>query len=104
MAPTSTALFDPPAPGSAPLNLTQIADRFGRTPSQYGGIESYFTAEGLTVSDLDPTRLSITVQGPAADVERAFGTQLWNGTYQGASVRYPSNAPVLPAAIRATES
>ncbi|MCI4367894.1 MAG: hypothetical protein L3K08_09085, partial [Thermoplasmata archaeon] len=74
LAPSSLGLFRAPMPGAVPLTLAQIADQFGRSPAEYAAIQSYFSGEGLSVSDLDPARLSLTVGGPAGSVERAFGT------------------------------
>jgi subtilase family serine protease len=99
LAPTSEALFVPPAPGAPPLSVAQIAAAFGRSPAQYQALEAYFVSEGLQIEDTDPARLGLTVQGPVTAAEQAFGTMLQTGTFNGTSVRFPLNTPVLPAAF-----
>ncbi len=91
--------FFAPAAGSRPLSMNEIADRFGLTPQQYSGVERYFLGEGLTIVHTWPDRLSLTLEGPVASVDRAFGTTLMEGAYGGRAVSFPSTPPSLPAAV-----
>ena len=93
-------LFAPRSPGTPPLPISAIGDRFGLAPSAYADLAAYLRAFGVAVVADDPTRLSLTVTGPAPDVGAAFGTHLWSGTYDGGAVRFPDGAPTLPAPYR----
>jgi kumamolisin len=96
LRPNSPELFRPPTPGAPPLSLAAVADRYGRSPAEYGALESYFESYGLSILHTDATRLSLTVSGPAASVGAAFGTTLRNGSWNGSSVRFPAELPALP--------
>lgn len=95
----STTFFATPPSGSAPLTTSEIAARFGLSPGQYSTVEAYFRSQGLSVVRTWPDRLSLDLEGSAASVGGAFGTQLREGTFNGASVLYPSEPPVLPGSI-----
>ncbi|MCI4331148.1 MAG: S53 family peptidase [Thermoplasmata archaeon] len=99
LRPRDASYFAAPTPGSNPLSLAQIADKFGVSSGQYLALEQYFTGEGLTVLHEWPNRMSLTVTGPAYDVGRAFGTSLYSGVWQGRSVRIASSVPTLPSAF-----
>ena len=93
------SLFQAPAGGARPLTMSEIADRYGLTPSEYSLVERYFLDEGLTVVHTWPDRLSLTLSGSVDSVDRAFGTTLVDGTYQGHAVSFPSTPPSLPSSI-----
>lgn len=99
LTPSNLGLFAPAAPGAAPLSLSTIAARYGLAPASYASLEAYFEARGLTVLHTDPTRLSLSVEGSAASVGAAFGTSLRSATWDGATVRFPSSVPSLPASV-----
>ena len=93
------SLFSAPFPGSHPLTMTELADRYGLTPSQYAQAERYFLDEGLSVVHTWPDRLSLTLSGSVSSVDRAFGTTLADGIYQGRAVSFPATPPALPSPI-----
>ncbi len=93
------SLFVPPPTGSPPLSVAQVADRFGLSVSQYSMVEAYFVSEGLTIAHAWADRLSLTVQGPVFALDRAFGTRLLSGTYDGQAATFPDSPPTLPASI-----
>lgn len=97
LAPASAALFEPPAPGSAPRTVAQIATEFGLSSSRYAGLIAYFEGQGLTVTRTDPSRLSLSLAGPATSVGAAFGTPLLSGSLGGVAVRFPAEVPRLPS-------
>ena len=55
------------------LTAGQIGERFGASASDYAGVAQYFAANGLRVGGW-PQRLALTVSGPRAAFEKAFGT------------------------------
>ena len=93
------AFFAPPANGDHPLTTTQVADRFGPSPGTYHAAIAYFVAEGLSVVHTWPDRLSLTLDGSAPAVGRAFGTAILSGNYLGRPVTFPARPPTLPANI-----
>jgi kumamolisin len=95
--PRGATLFDVPAPGSAPLTMAEIADRFGLTPANYSAAIRFFEARGLSILHTWPDRLSLTVGGPAAAVGAAFGTTIDAGSFEGRAVTFPAEPPSLPA-------
>lgn len=98
--PRDPSLYTPPSPGAPPLTMTEIADRYGLTPAQYSTVESYFVTQGLTVVHTWPDRLSLSLEGPTTSVDRAFGTTLLAGTYEGHTVSFSSTPPSLPPPIQ----
>ena len=102
--PSNPALFDAPAPAAAPLTPAEIGMRFGLSPSAYRAAEQYFVGEGLTIQHSGVDRLSLTVEGPVAAVDRAFGTSLVGGMYAGRAVQLPSIAPSLPGPLESEVS
>lgn len=103
-APTTSAFFEPPSPGTAPMSTSAIADEFGLSPSQYLAAEQYFESEGLVISHAWPDRLSLSLEGPATAIDRAFSTSLVSGEYEGRPVTLPAVAPTLPSGLEAEVS
>jgi kumamolisin len=99
--PTNPTLFDAPAASAAPLTPAEIGVRFGLSPAAYTSAEHYFVGEGLSIQHSGVDRLSLTVRGPVAAVDRAFSTSLLRGTYLGRAVQLPSVAPSLPGPLEA---
>ena len=97
--PSSPSFFVPPALGSRSLSIAEIADEYGLSPSAYASAEAYFESAGLSIEHTNPTRLSFTVEGPASSMERAFGTELATGWYEGRGVTFPRSPPTLPSPL-----
>ncbi len=95
----SPGLFAPPSPGSKPLTMSALADRFGLTPSEYLAAERYFTSRGLFIVHAWPDRLSLSIEGSVSAIDAAFGTALYSGSYGGRSVTYPAVSPTLPSVL-----
>lgn len=55
------------------LTAGQIGDRYGAAPGDYATVAQYFAGHGLRVGGW-PQRLGLTVAGPRAAFEKAFGT------------------------------
>jgi kumamolisin len=77
------------------LTPSEIADRFGATPSDYQAAIAYFKSKGLTV-DSWPQRMLLHVSGSQANMEAAFGTAF--GWYKNASGTFlaPMTQPKVP--------
>jgi len=99
--PTDPSFFAPTS-GARALSVTEIADRYGLSPAAYASAESYFESMGLTTAHTSPDRLSLTLDGTPSAIDRAFGTELESGTYEGRAVTFPSSPPGLPAGIESS--
>jgi kumamolisin len=97
--PSDPRLFDAPVSGARALTVAQIGGEFGLSPSAYGAAEQYFLSQGLRIEHSGEDRLSITVEGPADAIDRAFSTTLVEGSYEGRAVSLPARAPALPATL-----
>jgi kumamolisin len=97
--PRNPSFFANPASGTAPLTAAQIAERFGLTVAEYAAVEQYFVAEGLSIVHTWPDRLSLTLLGPVAAVDRAFGTTIDAGWDHSTRVTFPTVPPQLPPGI-----
>jgi kumamolisin len=102
--PNSPSFFVPPPTGAPALSVTQVAERYGLSPSAYAAAEAYFESMGLEVVHTNPTRLSLTVGGPSASMERAFATRLASGEYDGRAISFPQSPPSLPENLEAEVS
>ena len=98
--PSSPSFFVPPSTGARPLSVAEIAVRYGLSPSGYASAETYFLSMGLSIVHTNPTRLSLTVEGTAASIGRAFGTELATGFLEGRVVTLPISPPTLPNSLR----
>ena len=94
--PSSPSFFVPPSTGAPALTVEEVAERFGPSLVAYQSAEAYFESMGLTIAHTNPTRLTLTVSGPASGLERAFGTHLDSGVFEGRPVVYPATPPSLP--------
>ncbi len=93
------SFFATPSAGAAPLTSTQVASRWGLPVAAYAAAEAYFVADGLTVVHTASDRLSLTVSGSAAALDRAFGTRLESGEWDGRTVTFPAASPTLPVGL-----
>ncbi len=97
--PRSPSLYVPPSPGTPPLTMAALSERFGLTAPEYSAAEEFFVAHGLSIVRTWPDRLSLNVEGPVGALNSAFGTTLLSGVYQGRPVTIPSTPPSLPSAL-----
>ena len=94
--PRSPSFFVSPPAGARPLSIAQIADQYGLSATAYASAEGYFQSMGLSIVHSNPTRLSLTVDGTATEIGRAFGTELVAGAYAGRPATFPRTPPALP--------
>jgi kumamolisin len=98
-SPTNATFYDTSVRGGDRMTVAQIADAYGLSPTAYSTAEQYFESQGLSVLHSWPDRLSLSLTGTTADVDRAFDTSLLSGTYQGDAVTFPGSPPSLPSEL-----
>ena len=82
------------------LTPTEIGERFGATQADIDAISTWLISQGLTVQSISNSRTSIRFGGSAADVGRAFGTELHWYAGRNAKIRMaPNGDPRIPAAL-----
>jgi len=99
-APRSADPVAPPAHGPVPAATYAVAA--GLAPATYLAAEQYFRSSGLTVTHTWPDRLVLSLSGSPAAVDRAFGTTVESGRYDGHAVVFPTVPPSLPAPLEAS--
>ena len=74
-------LYDPQSPTFHQyLSVQEFTTRFGPTESDYAAVLSFARANGLDVIDIATNRMVLDIEGPAANIEKAFHLTL--GLYQ----------------------
>lgn len=81
------------------LTPAQYADRFGLSPQDVGQIEQWLRGEGLSIAAIAQGRNWIAVNGTAAQVELAFGTEIHQYVVDGETHFANASEPSVPAAI-----
>jgi kumamolisin len=85
------------------LTVRQFAQRFGATGATVAKVTAYLTSQGLSVGPVSANHLTLQAHGTAAQVRRAFGTDL--ATYRDKATHRTwfanTTAPVLPGGIAA---
>jgi subtilase family serine protease len=67
------------------LTPAEYAQRFGASADDLAAIQSWLTAQGLTVLDVAPNALSIRFSGSVDQIDKAFATQLRQYRVDGVS-------------------
>ena len=74
-------LYDPQSPNFHDyLSVQEFTRRFGPSESDYAAVLQFARANGLAVIDTPANRLVLDVEGPAANIEKAFNISF--GLYQ----------------------
>jgi len=95
-----TAQLDPASPQyHAWLTPEQYAVRFGRSPADVAGIESWAASQGLTVHGRSRSGTRLRLGGSVAEVERAFRTELHRYVVRGEEHFAPASPPSVPSAL-----
>ncbi len=83
------------------LTKAQFQARFGRTNAEVKQVKDYLSSQGLTVGKVHSGNLLIDATGTAAQLEKAFGTQLstWKDKASGRAFYANDSAPTLPSSI-----
>ena len=80
------------------LTPSEIASRYGATPSDYQAVAAYFQQFGLQVGAW-PQREMLTVSGSTQQFSRAFGTTFGVYTYLGKKIVAPNGTPAFPSSL-----
>ena len=81
------------------LTPSQFADRFGLSPSDLAKVTTWLSSQGFQVLRVGGSRNSIVFGGTAAQVQKAFHTEIHNYRVDG-HVHFANTTPVLiPAAL-----
>ncbi len=83
------------------LTKAQFQSRFGRTDAEVKQVKDYLKSQGLKVGKVHSGNLLIDASGTAAQMEKAFGTQLatFKDNATGRSFYANTTAPTLPSSI-----
>lgn len=85
--------------GGALVPVSTFAQAHGLSSSSYAAATTYFVGSGLRVIHAWPDHLALSLSGTPAALDRAFGTNLVSGSYDGRPVVFPATAPALPATL-----
>jgi subtilase family serine protease len=70
-------LYDPTSPSFHQfLTVEQFTEEFGPTQAQYDAVVNFAQANGLTVEDTSPNRVTVQVTGSVDNVQRAFNVKM----------------------------
>jgi len=81
------------------LTPDEIGERFGLSGNDIAVITAWLQSQGLQVSWVSPSRLFVGFTGTAANVGRAFGTELHYYKVNGKQLVSVSSDPTIPAAL-----
>ncbi|MFD8818130.1 protease pro-enzyme activation domain-containing protein [Streptomyces sp. NPDC059627] len=83
------------------LTKSQFAARFGRTDAEVEKLRDYLRSQGVTVGKVHSGNLLVDASGTAAQLQKAFGTQLstWKDATTGRSFYANDSAPTLPSSL-----
>lgn len=81
------------------LTPSQYADRFGVSPEDIGQITQWLQSQGLSIAAVAQGRDWIAVNGSAAQIESAFGTEIHQYVVDGETHFANATNPSVPAAI-----
>jgi subtilase family serine protease len=81
------------------LTPTEIGDRFGLSDSDIATFTSWLQSQGLHVNWVSPSRIFIGFGGAAADVGRAFQTEMHAYKVNGEERISVSTDPMIPEAL-----
>jgi subtilase family serine protease len=81
------------------LTPAEIGERFGVSDADLASVEGWLQSRGLRVNWVSPSRTFVGFGGTAADVGRAFGTELRYYSVNGAQRMSVSSDPQIPQAL-----
>ena len=81
------------------LTPSQMGERFGVSIQDVETVAAWLRSQGLHVSSIPPSRMFISFHGAAADVGRAFQTQVNYYQVNGAQKMSVSSPPMIPQAL-----
>jgi subtilase family serine protease len=95
----TAALYDRNSPSYHQwLKPAQFASRFAPSAQDAAAVEKFFTANGLSVSEVGPANMYVRASGTVANVNKAFQVQLHDFQFQGRTLYANTTAPVVTGA------
>ncbi len=94
-------LYDPQSPSFHQyLSVEEFTSRFGPTESDYAAAINFARANGLDIIDTAANRLVLDIEGPAANIEKAFNVtlNLYQHPTEGRTFFAPDREPSLDLA------
>lgn len=82
------------------LTPQEFAERFGADQSHYAAVANWARAHQLAIGEASVSRTVLTVNGPAAQIEAAFGVKMMNYRGKDGHAFFSADrAPTVPAEI-----
>ncbi len=81
------------------LEPADVGVKFGPSPADIATISSWLTGHGFSIAEVSKNRMTIRFSGTAAQVERAFHTQIHNLSVNGEKHVGNMSNPQIPAAL-----
>ena len=81
------------------LEPADVGEKFGPSLTDIATISSWLTGHGFSIAEVSKNRMSIRFSGTAAQVERAFHTQIHNLSANGEKHVGNMSDPQIPAAL-----
>lgn len=81
------------------LTPAEVGKRFGLSAQDIGAVTGWLQSEGLRVNWVSPSRIFIGFGGAAADIDRAFQTELHYYRVNGVERMSVSSNPMIPEAL-----
>jgi subtilase family serine protease len=81
------------------LTSSEIGERFGPSQHDVGAVTGWLQSQGLRINWVAPSRMFISFGGTAADLGRAFQTELRYYKVHGAQRMSVSSSPMIPEAL-----
>lgn len=81
------------------LTAAEIGAQFGPTPGAIAAVTAWLRSQGLTVTGLSASRLSLSFTGSAGQVSAAFAAPVHAYVLRGSRVAAFGSAPRLPAGL-----
>ncbi len=98
-----TAQQDPSSPDYHRwLTPAEVGQRFGPSPPDIAAVTGWLQSQGLHVNWISPSRMFIGFGGTAADLDRAFQTELHYYNVRNARRMSVSSDPLIPQALSPT--
>jgi subtilase family serine protease len=94
------AVTDPSSPSYRHfLTPSEWESRFSPSQASVHAVTSWLRAQGITVNEVTPDRLTVQATGSVAAVQRAFATNLGEYRHLGRTVRLASGPLKIPAEL-----
>jgi subtilase family serine protease len=80
------------------IKPTDFETRFAPTTADAAAVKSFFTSNGLIVTEVGPKNMYVRARGTVASVNKAFHTELYDFTFKGQTYYANVSDPVIAGA------